>query len=70
MNRGKQFGFHHLRRGFATINVASMNLLELRGLIQHKSLEATRGYVNMAGQLNKAVQKLFVPSIPASARRG
>ncbi len=67
---GRQFGFHDLRRGFATVNAASMNLFELQGLMQHKSLETTRGYVSMAGQLSKAVQNLFVPAIPASAKRG
>ncbi len=64
------YGFHDLRRGFATVNAASMNLFELQGLMQHKSLETTRGYVNMAAGLNKAVGNLFVPSIPASAKRG
>ena len=67
---GGWYGFHDLRRGFATVNAASMNLFELQGLMQHKSLETTRGYVNMAAGLNKAVGNLFVPAIPVSAKRG
>ena len=67
---GGWYGFHDLRRGFATVNAASMNLFELQGLMQHKSLETTRGYVNMAAGLNRSVGNLFVPAIPASAKRG
>ena len=67
---GRWYGFHDLRRGFATANAASMNLFELQSLMQHKSLTTTQGYVSMAGQLNKAVQRLFVPSLPESVKRG
>ena len=67
---GGWYGFHDLRRGFATANAASMNLFELQGLMQHKSLETTKGYVSMAGQLNKAVQRLFVPTLPRVGQTG
>ena len=67
---GRQYGFHDLRRGFATANAASMNLFELQSLMQHKSLATTQGYVAMAGQLNRSVQRLFVPSIPRIGQRG
>ena len=67
---GGWYGFHDLRRGFATVHAASMNLFELQRLMRHKSLTTTQGYVSMAGQLNKAVRGLFVPSLPASAKRG
>ena len=67
---GGWYGFLDLRRGFATVNAASMNLFELQGLMQHRSLTTTQLYVNMAAGLNKAVGKLFVPSIPAQAKRG
>ncbi|WP_083842885.1 site-specific integrase [Schlesneria paludicola] len=52
-----------MRRGFATLNAESMDLFELQKLMQHKSLETTRGYVNMAKRLNRAVSNLFVPEI-------
>lgn len=61
---GGWYGFHDLRRGFATVNAASMNLFELQSLMQHRSLTTTQGYVNMANQLTRTVQNLFVPSIP------
>ena len=67
---GGWYGFLDLRRGFATANAASMNLFELQGLMQHKSLETTKGYVSMAGQLNKAVQMLFVPTLPRVGQTG
>lgn len=63
---GGWYGFHDLRRGFATANAASMNLLELKDLMQHKSLSTTQGYINMANTLNKAVSTLFVPELRVS----
>ncbi|MBC8116849.1 MAG: hypothetical protein H7062_20840 [Candidatus Saccharimonas sp.] len=56
-----------MRRAFATANAESMNLFALQSLMQHKSLETTKGYVNMARQLNRPVQNLFVPTL---RRRG
>ena len=38
-----------------------MDLFELQKLMQHRSLETTRGYVNMAGKLKKAIKKVHVP---------
>ncbi|WP_010587877.1 tyrosine-type recombinase/integrase [Schlesneria paludicola] len=58
---GKPYGFHDVRRGFATMNAESMDLFELQGLMQHKSLETTREYVNMARRYNSKVKNLFVP---------
>ncbi len=58
---GRWYGFHDLRRGFATMNAGSMDLFELQGLMQHKSLETTRLYVNMAQRYTETVQRLFVP---------
>ena len=61
------YGFHDLRRGFATENAAGMNLFELQTLMQHKSLETTKLYVSMVGRLNKAVDGLYVPEVLKSA---
>lgn len=41
--------------------------LELQGLMQHKSLKTTQGYVNMANKLNRAVSALFVPKLTAES---
>lgn len=40
--------FHDFRRAFATMNAQGMDLFELQGMMQHKSLDTTRLYVNMA----------------------
>jgi len=61
---GAWYGFHDLRRGFATLNAESVNLFELQALMQHASLETTRSYVNMARRVNRAASALFVPSLP------
>ncbi len=58
------YGFHDLRRGFATMNAESMDLFELQALMQHKTLATTQGYVAMAKRLQKPVNNLFVPTIP------
>jgi len=67
---GRWYGFHDLRRGFATVNAAGMNLIELQSLRQHQSLTTTQGYVNMAERLNTAVHRLFVPQISRIGHTG
>ena len=62
---GKRFGFHDLRRGFATLN-AGIDVFRLQALMQHKSLETTKLYVNMARSLQTTVDGLFVPNITKS----
>jgi integrase len=61
--RGNWYGFHDLRRGFATQNAEGMDLFELQALMQHRSLETTKLYVNMANRLNRAVEGLYVPEV-------
>lgn len=63
------YGFHDLRRGFATENAAGMNLFELQALMQHRSLETTRRYVSMANRLNRVVANLKVPDVLDAAAR-
>ncbi len=60
---GCWYGFHDLRRGFATENAEEMDLFELQTLMQHKSLETTKLYVGMTKKLKNAVKGLKVPSI-------
>jgi integrase len=64
------YGFHDLRRGFATANAESVDLFELQDLMQHRSLETTRGYVSMAKRVNRAADVLFVPTLPKVAESG
>ncbi|GAB4159918.1 MAG: hypothetical protein Tsb009_37230 [Planctomycetaceae bacterium] len=60
---GHWYGFHDLRRGFATANAESMDLFELQQLMQHRSLETTKLYVGMSQKLKNAVSALKVPDV-------
>jgi integrase len=61
---GKDFyGFHDLRRAFATMNAASLTPDALQALMQHRDYQTTQRYINMARQLKPAVQALFVPTL-------
>jgi integrase len=61
------YGFHDLRRAFATLNADKMTADALQALTQHKSYQTTQGYINMARQLHPAVQTLFVPDLARPA---
>ncbi len=61
---GKQrFGFHDLRRGFATMNADRLTADALQSLMQHRNYETTKRYVNMGRQLRPAIEQVFVPEI-------
>lgn len=62
-NRDGYYGFHDLRRGFATLNADKMDLFQLRDLMQHKSLKTTEIYVQMARRLQQPVDQIVVPDI-------
>jgi integrase len=64
----KRYGFQDLRRGFATMNAAGMDLFTLQKLMQHKSLETTKLYVNMVDRLKPAVAAIFVPDVGRGSR--
>ncbi|MEX2175887.1 MAG: tyrosine-type recombinase/integrase [Pirellulaceae bacterium] len=57
------YGFHDLRRGFATLNAGNMSGDALQKLMRHKSYSTTQRYINLAGQVNAAVATLFVPDV-------
>jgi integrase len=63
------FGFHDLRRAFATMNADKLTPDALQVLMQHKDYQTTQRYINMARQLNPAVQSLFVPDVNAKPRK-
>lgn len=67
---GGWYGFHDLRRAFATLNAGSMDLFELQALMQHKTLATTQGYVNMSKRLQKPVDNLFVPTVLKVSKSG
>lgn len=63
------YGFHDLRRAFATQNAPRLTADALQKLMRHKSYATTQRYVNVASQLDEAVDKLFVPDVGATAKK-
>jgi len=57
------YGFHDLRRAFATMNASKLTADALQALMRHKSYLTTQRYINMARQLDEAVQGLHVPEV-------
>ncbi|NQU26168.1 MAG: site-specific integrase [Candidatus Nealsonbacteria bacterium] len=57
------YGFHDLRRAFATVNAETLSADALQRLMRHKSYSTTQRYISMADQVNRAVDNLYVPEI-------
>jgi integrase len=57
------YGFHDLRRAFATMNANRLTGDALQHLMQHKSYTTTQRYINMARQVDEAVAALHVPDV-------
>ena len=57
------YGFHDLRRAFATQNAPRLTADALQKLMRHKSYLTTQRYINMASQLEDAVADLHVPEV-------
>jgi integrase len=57
------YGFHDLRRAFATMNADKLSADALQALMRHKSYTTTQLYINMARQMDKAVEALHVPDV-------
>lgn len=64
------YGFHDLRRAFATVNADRLSLLGLKRLMQHKSLATTQGYVDAAFAMQSEVAKLYVPDVLRRSETG
>lgn len=64
------YGFHDLRRAFATENAERMTAEALQQLMQHKSFQTTLGYISTARQLRQAVPNLMVPTLPLLPKDG
>lgn len=59
----KQYGFHDLRRAFATMNADRLTADALQSLMRHKSYLTTKKYINMTRQVDEAVEALHVPDV-------
>ncbi len=55
------YGFHDFRRAFASMNAQRLTGDALQSLMRHKSYLTTKKYINMARQLDGAVEQLHVP---------
>ncbi len=63
------YGFHDLRRAFATNNAARIPADALQTLMRHKSYQTTQLYISMARQVDEAVNSLFVPDVGKKRKR-
>src|SRR5262249_9179025 len=68
--RKERYGFHDLRRGFATMNADRLTPDALQALMQHRDYQTTQRYINIARQMKPAAHDLFVPPVnrPAASR--
>jgi integrase len=57
------YGFHDLRRAFATMNADKLTPDALQALMRHKSYTTTQKYINMSRQMDAAVASLHVPDV-------
>jgi integrase len=57
------YGFHDLRRAFATMNADKLSPDALQALMRHKSYQTTQVYINYARQMDAAVAGLHVPDV-------
>jgi integrase len=63
------YGFHDLRRAFATMNADKLSADALQALMRHKSYQTTQKYINMARQMDAAVASLHVPEVLRAGHR-
>ncbi len=64
------YGFHDLRRAFATMNATRIAPKQLQALMRHKSFKTTERYINITSHLDEAAAKLHVPELPKLAIEG
>jgi integrase len=64
------YGFHDLRRAFATMNATRLTPDALQTLMRHKSYLTTQVYINMARQIDDAVNVLHVPDVLRNKAEG
>lgn len=57
------YGFHDLRRAFATMNADRLTGNALQSLMRHKSYQTTQVYINLSRQMDQAVESLHVPEV-------
>ena len=63
------YGFHDLRRVFASMNAEKLTPDKLQLLMRHKSYQTTQRYINMFRQVDAAVDSLYVPDLTLAAAK-
>lgn len=59
----ERYGFHDLRRAFATLNAGRLSADVLQALMQHRCYSTTQRYIDVARQMNPAAHDVFVPDL-------
>jgi len=55
------YGFHSLRRAYATMNADTMPMPVLQRKMRHKSMSTTQRYIEIAGKMKRATEAVYVP---------
>jgi integrase len=69
INLARPYGFHDLRRMFASRNADRLTPDQLQQMMQHKAHTTTQRYINMARQAKQVTEKLYVPDVGAKAKQ-
>lgn len=61
------YGFHSLRRGYATLNADTMPAAVLQRKLRHQSFTITLRHIGLADKMKAAAEKVYVPDFLTKA---
>ena len=64
------YGFHALRRAYATLNADTMSASVLQKKMRHRSFNTTQRYIALADKMKGAAEKVFVPEFLKDGKAG